>query len=341
LSFLISIFLAFVVGGVVALVGGENPLEVYRILFAGSFGSLENLSYTLFYATPFIFTGLAVMIPYRAGLFNIGAEGQLYMGAVGLAMADHYLPDCGVFSPFLYVVCAGLVAAAWAGIAGAIRAWRGCHEVITTIMLNFIAMSFSSYLVLSFWKDPTSQRAETPIFRNSSWLAHLPLGESPLNVCFILALMAAFFSWVCLERTTLGFRLRAVGQSPSAARVAGYRVAPTFFLSMCLGGAMAAGAAVNEILGNSHRFLDGFSSGYGFVGIAVAFLGRNHPLGIVISGIFFGALFKGAADLDIESTYITRDFSTVLQALIIAAVASEIGIKKAIAMFRKDRGHAN
>jgi simple sugar transport system permease protein len=313
---------------------GENPIEVYQILIQGGFGSMEGIGYSLFYATPFIFAGLAVMIPYRAGLFNIGAEGQLYMGAVGLVAADRLLPDLGFLSPIFSLLFAGVFGGLWAGVAGALKAFRGAHEVITTIMMNFIAMSFSSYAILYWWKDPQSQRPETFEIRSSSWLPQLGLGDSPLNLSFLLAVLAVVLVWAFLHKTSFGFRLRAVGLSPSASTMAGYSVKSSLWISMFLGGFMAAGAAVNEILGNSHRFLDGFSAGYGFVGIAVAFLGRNHPFGILIAGVFFGALFKGASDLEIETHFITREFSVVLQALIIASVAAELGIKKWIEAWR-------
>lgn len=328
MSFVVSILLAFAASALIAMSSGENPIEVYHILLVGSFGSLDSLGYTLFYATPFIFTGLAVTLPYRAGLFNIGAEGQLYMGAVGLTLAQQLFGNLGLLTLVINIVFAFVFAGLWGGLAGFLRAWRGCHEVITTIMLNFISMSLSSYLILQLWKDPLSQRAETVLFHESAWLPRLGLGESPANLSFVLALGAAFAAWFFLEKTRMGFQLRAIGFNPSASRVSGASVGQSMILAMLLGGALASGAAANEILGNSHRFLDGFSTGYGFVGIAVAFLGRNHPLGVVLAGIFFGALFKGSSELEIELNSITRDFSVVLQALIIAAVASENGIRR-------------
>ncbi len=334
-----SVIVALLVGvlgaALLALFGNESPANVFSILISGSFGSLDAIGYTLYYATPFIFTGLAVAIPYRAGLFNIGGEGQLYMGAIFTVAAHQFFGDCGGFTPWIYIGFAFLGGALWAGIAGVLKAWRGCHEVITTIMLNFVALSLANYFVISVWKDPKTFRAETSLFPEVSWLKNLGLGESPLNFAFILALFAAFFTWFLLSRTNFGFRLRAVGLNPSAAESAGYSPQAAIISSICLGGALATGAAINDLLGQSHRMIDGFSSGYGFVGIAVAFLGRNHPIGIVLAAIFFGALFKGSGDLDIETESITRDFCVVLQALFILAVASEKGLKE---IFNKVKG---
>lgn len=323
MNFLLSFAVAFIGGGLVALAAGENPFNVYAVLFQGSFGSWNGFSYTLFYATPLLFAGLAVAIPYRVGLFNIGGEGQLYAGAIGLYAATRYLPEIGIFSPLVAIAGAVLAGALWGSLPGLFRAWRGSHEVITTIMLNFVAIGLSSYLIGHHWRDVTSQSSATPPLPSSYHLPLLGTSESPLNIVFIVALAVAVWLWIFLEKTELGFRLRAVGLNPSAARMAGISVKKAMVISMMIGGALAAGVAVNEMLGHSHYFQDGFSTGYGFVGIAVAFLGRGHPLGIILSSLFFGALYKGAGDLDIETQNMTRDFAVIMQAIFIAAVACE------------------
>lgn len=335
---MVTVLVALTAGGIVSLLADENPFKVYSILFSGSFGSIEAIGYTLFYATPFIFTGLAVAIPYRVGLFNIGAEGQLYFAAIALAAMAFYFPSAGIFSFFLAIAAAILGGALFAALPGIFKAYRGSHEVITTIMLNFVAMSLSNYLILYAWKDPGSQRPETIIFSESTWIPLLHLGDSPLNYSFILALISAVSCWFFLEKTDLGFQLRAVGQNPSAAKVAGFSVKKCIVLSMMIGGAMASGVAMNEILGNAHRLRDGFSQGYGFIGIAVAFLGRGNPIGIIFSAIFFGALYRGAGELEIETHRMTRDFATVMQAIFIAAVGCEGLVALLLNKLKKKKG---
>lgn len=330
----ITFLLALLGGAVLALFAKENPFRVYSIILNGSFGSLEGFGYTLFYATPFLFGGLAVAIPYRVGLFNIGGEGQLYMGAVLMSAVAFQIPALGVMTPVALITAAFLGGALWAGLAGLFKAWRGSHEVITTIMLNFIAMSIANYAVLYIWKDPENPRPETLLFSEDSWMSSLHLGGSPANVSIFLGILLAIFSWILLEKTRLGFKWRAVGANPEAAKAAGFSVKAALIFSMMMGGACAGGVAVNEILGNSHRFRDGFSQGYGFIGIAVAFLGRGHPIGIIFSALFFGALFRGAGELDIETDTMTRDFAVVMQAIFIAAVAAEPWLSKKLAPFK-------
>jgi simple sugar transport system permease protein len=326
--FLVLILLALAGGGIVAALAGENPLRVYAILFSGSFGSLEGFGYTLFYATPFIFAGLAVAIPYHAGLFNIGGEGQIYMGALMMTFISTLLPMTGGWAIPLLIFSAAVGGALWAALPALFKAYRGSHEVITTIMLNFIAMSFSNYCILYLWKDQSIPRPETSELPHSAWLWQWPMGGSPLNFSFAIAVVAALMMAWILKRTDWGFRLRASGLNPMASRIAGLSTKSAIITSMMVGGALASGVAVNEILGNAHRLRDGFSQGYGFIGIAVAFLGRLHPLGILVSAVFFGALYRGASELDLETTTMTRDFAVVLQAILIAAVASESLIKR-------------
>lgn len=353
MPYVISIVLALMVGGLISLGVGENPFFVYGVLLKASFGSWTDLGYTLFYTTPFIFTGLAVAIPYRVGLFNIGGEGQIYFSSIMLTCfcllwtkpwgrslnfisnfnglhgdgAEGMGTEPGVGSMLLAVVVAFLGGALWAALPAMFKAWRGAHEVITTIMLNFIAISLSNYLILYVWKDPQSQSLETSLFHPAYWLSSWQVGESPLNISFLFALLAAILSWIFLEKTILGFKLKAVGSNAEAARVAGFSIKKATLLGMMIGGAFTGGVVLNELLGHAHRFKDGFSPGFGFIGIAVAFLGRTHPLGVVLAAFFFAILFKGAGDLDIETENITRDFAVVMQAIFIAAVSCEKIIK--------------
>ena len=309
----------------VTWLAGENPLHVFIILAKGAFGSSYDFGMTLFYSTPLIFTGLSVAVAFHAGLFNIGAEGQLTLGALAAAAVGAVWP--GLWSPLAPVV-AGLAAllagVLWGAIPGWLRARRGSHEVINTIMLNFVAAGLASYVALYLLKNPASQNPETrPI--GTSYLIHqfAIFGGAPVSLALSLALLAAILVWVFLWRTVLGFELRAVGQSESAARAAGIDPGRIRIIAMCLAGGLAGLVGVGEVLGNAGKFRVGFSPEYGFIGIAVALLGRNHPAGVVVAALLFGALHKGAAALDLETERVTQELSLVLQALILLSVSAD------------------
>jgi ABC-type uncharacterized transport system permease subunit len=309
----------------VTWMAGENPWHIFIVLGKGAFGSGYDFGMTLFYATPLIFTGLSVAVAFHAGLFNIGAEGQLTMGALAAATVGAIWP--GLWSP-LAPVLAGLAAilggTLWGAIPGWLRARRGSHEVINTIMLNFVAAGLVSYVALYVLKNPDSQNPETrPI--GASYLIHKfgVFGGAPVSLALPLALLAAILMWVFLWRTVLGFELRAVGQSELAARAVGIDPGRIRIIAMCLAGGLAGLVGVGEVLGNAGKFKVGFSPEYGFIGIAVELLGRNQPAGVVAAALLFGALHKGAAVLDLETERVTQELSLVLQALIILSVSAE------------------
>jgi general nucleoside transport system permease protein len=309
----------------VTWIAGENPWHVFLILCQGAFGSGYDFGMTLFYATPLIFTGLSVAVAFQAGLFNIGAEGQLTLGALAAAAVGAVWPN--LWSP-LAPVLAGLAAflggTMWGAIPGWLRARRGSHEVINTIMLNFVAAGLASYVALYLIKNPDSQNPETrPV--GAGYLIHQfgVFGGAPVSLALPLALVAALLVWVLLRRTVLGFEIRAVGQSESAARAAGIDPGRIRIIAMCLAGGLAGMVGVGEVLGNAGKFRLGFSPEYGFIGIAVALLGRNQPGGIVAAALLFGALHKGATALDLETERVTQELSLVLQALILLSVSAE------------------
>lgn len=321
---ILAVALGLVLSSLVALLADESPLHVMNILFQSSFGSLYDLGMTLFYATPLIFTGLAVAIPFRAGLFNIGAEGQLSMGAFAAAAAGAMAPHLLFpFSLVVATVAAFMGGAAWGALAGWARAYRGTHEVIATILLNFIAAALVSWLTLYVLKNPESQNPETTPLANSYLIHQWSVFEgAPLGSSFVVAIVVALLTWVVVARTQFGFRLLAVGQNQSAAKFSGINVARTQFLSFVLGGGIAGLVALPEVLGNSGRFRLGFSSGYGFTGIAVALLVNAHPVYIVGAAILFGGLHKGTLDLDLATDRLTRDVSMIMQAIMILVVAA-------------------
>lgn len=330
-SLLLGVFqpvAAVALGVSIALVAvkllGDSPMLVLETLVKSSVGTRENLGMTLFYATPLIFTGLSVSIAFRAGLFNIGAEGQLLMGAMAAAIVGivgRELPD-GV-APILASVAAIGAGALWGFIPGWLRARRGSHEVINTIMLNFVAAGLTSYLTLYYFMTTENQNPETamiaPQFQFSKWTW---FGDVPLNLSFVIALLTAVLVWILLWKTTLGYEIRAVGDNEEASRSAGIDSARIRMIAMALAGGVAGMVGLNEILGSAGKFKIGFSPEYGFIGIAVALLGRNRPVGIIFAALLFGALHKGTAALDMETEKVTRDFSLVLQALIILTVSA-------------------
>ncbi|HZQ48234.1 MAG TPA: ABC transporter permease, partial [Verrucomicrobiae bacterium] len=319
---ILAVVLGLALGLAVTWMAGESPWHVLQILGRGAFGSRYDFGMTLFYSTPLIFTGLSVAIAFHAGLFNIGAEGQLTLGALGAAVVGAVWPGLPwPLAPVLATFAAILAGTVWGLIPGWLRARRGSHEVINTIMLNFVAAGLASYAALYLFKNPDSQNPETrPI--GTGYLIHqfAIFGGAPVSMALPLAILSAALVWILLWRMALGFEIRAVGQSEPAARAAGIDPGRIRIIALAAAGGLAGMVGVGEVLGSAGKFRVGFSPDYGFLGIAVALLGRNQPLGIVAAALLFGALHKGAADLDLESEHVTRELSLVFQALIILSV---------------------
>ena len=324
---LLNLTLAFLVSGVVVVILGENPLEAVEILVYGAFGYGEAVGYTLYYATNFIFTGLAVAVAFHAGLFNIGGEGQAYLGGLGLGLVAIQLGHLpGILSIPLAILAAMLLGGIWGLIPGWLQARRGSHVVITTIMLNFVASALMTYLMVNVLIKPGQSTPESVTFAPSVWmpplkqaleLVGLDLGYAPVNLALVLALLCCLGVWLFVWRSRVGYELRVVGQSEPAAVYGGISPAHRIMLAMAISGALAGLMATNEILGAQHRLILGFTGGYGFVGIAVALMGRNHPVGIVLAALLFGALYQGGSELSFDMPRINRDLVVVIQGLVI------------------------
>ena len=324
----INLGLALLVSALVLLVVGQDPLQVLGLLIKGAFGSRTGLSYTLYYATTFVFTGLAVAVAFHGGLFNIGGEGQAMMGGLGAGLAALALAErlpAALMLP-LMVLAAMLLALAWAAVPAALQAWRGSHIVITTIMFNFIAAALMGYLLVGVLKEPGNMAPESRAFAASAKLpaVHEALAlmginwpRSPLNVSVLLAIAAAIGVYFALWRSQPGYALRAVGFSPEAARYAGIAPRAQIMRSMMLSGALAGLVGINEIAGVQGRLIADFVAGAGFAGIAVALIGRNHPVGIVLAALLFGALYQGGAELAFEIQGFSREMVFTLQGLIV------------------------
>jgi len=324
----INIVAGFIVAGIVVALIGENPARAMAILVDGALGSPGNLFYTLFYTTSFIFTGLSVAVAFHAGLFNIGGEGQAYVGGLGVGLVclalDHYLP-WWVVAP-LAIAASALFGAAWAFIPAWLQARRGSHIVITTIMFNFIAASMMVYLLVNWLKPMGSMAPATRLFEAGGQIPQfarmlkaigLPIGSAPANLSLFVALLAAYLVWRLVWRTKFGYEMRTFGFNPTAAAYAGISSARVIVLSMLISGGLAGMMAVNNMMGNVHKLDIDFVAGAGFVGIAVALMGRSHPVGVVLSALLFGVLYQGGAELSFAMPAISRDMILVIQALVI------------------------
>ena len=320
-----ALAVALLVGALLILVAGASPWRAYLALADGAFGSAYAVGVSLQRATPLVFTGLSVLLAFRAGLLNIGAEGQLYMGALASVLMGVYVTDLPAVVHATLALVTGCVAGAlWAGIAGVLKATRGVNEIISTIMLNFIAIYLVSYLVQGPFAEPPGWLHQTSLIQGS---AELPLlhARSGLSAGILLAVACASAVRYLLRRTVSGFELRAVGLGPEAARFSGISIPRGIILAMLLSGGLAGLAGATEIQGVHYRLLDGFSPGYGFEGIAVAFLARAAPIGVLFSALLFGALRVGANQMQ-RVAEIPSALVFVLQGLVmLALLASTVG----------------
>ncbi|MDJ0825608.1 MAG: ABC transporter permease [Rhodobacter sp.] len=325
---LINLFLALVVSGLVVLYIGEDPFRAMSILINGAIGSTYGWGYTLYYATNFIFTGLAVAVSFQAKLFNIGGEGQAAIGGLGVALVCLAMPwpHWTLALPFA-VLGGALFGAAWAAIPAFLQATRGSHIVITTIMFNFIASAVMVYLLVNVLKKPGSMAPETSRFPEGAFLPKafdmasvlgLPFSRSaPLNVTFFVALLCCLLVYLLLWHTRLGYQIRAFGHSEPAARYAGISPVKITMVTMLISGGLAGLMGINAVMGEAQRLVTDPVQGAGFVGIAVALMGRSHPLGVLLAGLLFGMLYQGGGELEFEIPAISREMILVIQALVI------------------------
>lgn len=324
---LISLILAAVLSALVILGIGEDPVAAVKMMVSGSLGSTYGWGYTLYYATNFMFTGLAVAVAFHARMFNIGGEGQAMLGGLGVALVALFIP--WPHWSLALVGCAiggAIFGAAWAYLPALLQAKRGSHIVITTIMFNFIAAALLNYLLVNILRPPASMDPATANFPEATHLPTLhdlllPLGitfskAAPANVTLVVALLAAIFVWVLIWRTKLGYAIRAFGHSESAAKYAGINPVKITVVAMLISGALAGMMSLNTTMGESERLILNSTEGAGFIGIAVALMGRSHPLGVVLASILFGFLYQGGAELALW-TSIPRELIVVIQALVI------------------------
>ncbi|MFS2015970.1 ABC transporter permease [Massilia sp. CT11-108] len=321
---ILNLMSALLVAALVIHLLGESPSESLRILVDSAILDPEGLAYTLFYASTFIFAGLAVSIAMQAGLFNIGAEGQMYVGGLGLTWVvlalDAHLS--GILMIPLAMIGAAVFGALWAFIPGYLQAKRGSHVVVTTIMFNFIAASLMNFVIVKYLIPEGQQNPASRVFADSAALPLLSkllpvLGDTPLNISFILAILALVIYGVVVWRSSWGYQLRATGLNAHAAHYAGVKISRTIIVTMLVSGALAGLGAVNSVMGSTHYLSLNFPAGAGFVGIAIALMGRQHPVGIFLSSVLFGALIQGGFDLSLEKPNIPQETFIFIQGLII------------------------
>jgi len=326
----------------------QNPLTVYKAIFTAALENRDGWGNVIYRATPLIFTGLAVALAFQCGLFNIGGEGQMVMGGFALTWIGFTFARLPAFLLMPLCILGGAVAGAiWGGIPGYLKARRGVHEVVTTIMLNWIAVAFTQYLTMAY-KPPASWIPQTFEIAKSVQLSRLarylnPIGidfpkNNLLNTAVFVAILTVVFAAYLLRRTKIGYEIRSVGFNPTAAECAGINVAKNTVLVMAVSGAIAGLAGVNQVMGYQHRFRYGVFEGLGFDGIGVAFIGRNSPMGVVLAALLFGILDHGGLAIDV-TTEVPREIILVLKAviLIFVVVSSEI-TKRLIKIIQKRQG---
>ncbi|MBP9950463.1 MAG: ABC transporter permease [Cypionkella sp.] len=340
----ISLLMAAIVTALVLLAIGQDPVNAFNIMVKGALGSPIGISYTLYYTTSFVFTGLSVIVAFHAGLFNIGGEGQAQMGGLGVALVCLALPwPHWTVALLAASFGAAIFGAAWAAIPAYLQAKRGSHIVITTIMFNYIAAAFIVYMLVDVLRpagqmDPASAKfppganlpsfSEMPVIKEffvrlgADGLPRLDKAGAivyanvPANVTFFIALAAGLVIWLLLWRTRLGFEIRAFGKSEKASRYAGINPVKITMIAMLISGGLAGLMAINNVMGQSERLLQNSAEGAGFIGIAVALMGRNHPLGVLLAAFLFGFLYQGGAALGLNTT-IPLEMRIVVQGLVI------------------------
>ena len=320
---LLNVVLAFLIGGLIVLAVGQNPLEAVGYMIYGAFGYGSGFGYTLYYTTDFVFAGLAVSLAYHAGMFNIGPEGQAYVAGLGVILVALALNGLHWTLMFPLMVVAGAAFGAfWAFIPGVLQAKRGSHIVITTILFNFIAISLMGYVITKILKPAGVDSDESAPIQAISRVPQLRefiglFKNSPVNITFFLAVIALFFVYWLIWHTKFGYAMRTLGHNATAARYAGISSSRMIMTTMALAGALAGMVAVNNVGGVQGRLILNFVGGAGFVGVAVAFMGKAHPVGVALSALLFGALYQGGQELAFSMPGITREMIVTIQALVI------------------------
>ena len=331
---LTSIVLAFLVGSLVILLIGESPLNTFKLMFTGAFGSSVNITNTLLKTTTLSLSGLSYAFAYRCGLINIGAEGQMYMGALGATVVILFMPGPAwlvvLVSLIVGFICGGL----WGLLVGFLKVKFGANEVITTVMLNYVAAYIVQWMVCNPIQDPNSSAAQTIMFDKKYWLPSIIPGTK-LHIGFVIMILCLVFFGIFLWKTTPGFAMRIVGQNNKAAAYAGIDVNKNALMAMFMAGGFAGLGGAVEVLGVQHRLLKGMASNFGFDGIAIALLGGNAPFGMFLAGILMGALKNGGTAMQMFSK-VPTSVADLIRALVIVFVLVNV-LARVVAQAKKNK----
>lgn len=320
---IISVLLAFIVGGIIIVCLGKNPITGYINLFAGSLGGPQKIASSLVSACPLIFTSLCAVFAYRCGVFNLGGEGQFIMGAVAAVSVLIVTGLEGIAGILVALIVGAIVGAIWGALPGIMKITRGLNEMITSIMLNYVATLFMGYIYTSVFRD--GGNPQTPSVADSVMLAKIPGFRIHMGV--IIAVVVGLLVAYIIGKTSFGFKIRAVGLNQLAAKVNGF---PVKFLVMCafvISGAIAGLGGAVELLGKQYRLMSGFGSGFGFDGVAIALIAQLNPIASLIVAIFFGALTTGASSMQVAIGVPTSIVEIIRALIIIFSVAGVAMIK--------------
>ncbi len=322
----ISILAALVIGGVIMSLSGANPILAYQSMLKGSIGDAYAITDTIRGMIPLVFTGLAVAFASRTGVFNIGAEGQLYMGALASAITALFL-ELPSFLLILVSIIAGILGGAiWALIAVLLREKRNVNIVISTLMLNYLAVTFVHFMVNGPIKAKNSLQVATEQLPESAFIPYLIPRPYGVTYAIIIIFLVITVLYLLLNYTSLGFKIRAVGENKKAAEVAGIKVDILVVLSLVISGGLAGLGGTLEILGNQHRLVSGFSSGYGYTGIPISLLARSNPIGVLFSAFFFSVLRTGSISMQ-ATAGVSSNVTDIIQGLVIVFIAAEFMFK--------------
>ena len=335
----VAVICSLIIGMFIIWAANKSPIEAYKALFFGAFGDLNALGNTLSRATPLIFTGLGVAIAFKCGLFNIGVEGQLLVGAMAAAIIGHYITFLPATLHLTVTLLGAIIAGSlWGLVPGVLKAYRGVHEVLISIMMNYIGISLISFVVEKLRQTGvprTPDILKSAEFMRFSEMFRNSFGESTVSVGFVLAVIASILIYILIEKTVLGYELRAVGTSPLAAENGGIKISKNILLVMIISGALAGLAGADRVLGEYHALISGVSSGLGFEGMAVSLLVNNNPIGIIFSGILFGALASGGLNMSLFAG-VPQEIVSMIQAIIIFFIAGNKIIKHIVNSRKKE-----
>jgi len=337
-TIILSVILTFILSSILITIAGASPAEAFAALFRGAFSNVNRMAEILVKATPFLLAGLAVSVAFKGGFWNIGVEGQIYMGAIAATVVGLKVQSESPFLLIPLVLGASFLAGGlWALIPGILKAKLGINEIILTMMMNYIAISFSIYLCHEPLRDPGGTLPQTGEISQGAWLPVI-IDKTRLHGGLILALLCCFLLYLLFKKTVPGYKIRAAGENPKAAFYGGVNVTKTLLITVFISGGLAGFAGMGEICGIHHRLLDGISPGYGYTGIVVALLGRLHPGGILIASLLFAFLEIGAGSMQ-RAVGIPSSLVSVIEALIVIFIlGSEILEKKSeffMAYFKK------